>query len=376
MAMSIVWGRTMQKTEKGHIWSEPEHVAPILETKAELEAVNTTGFDSRHLPTTVQFDFWRGAATNWAEIERPDAYEAPFHASVRNYFTSSVAFVRHEVSHASSMLRTQNIADHTDVDAVTIQLRLRGRERYHEFDTNRLFNPGDIRIFELSKPVVSHNDSLENIALVLDKKALADFVPVLNQSHGVTLPETAMTGLLKSHMQSTMVALATMTQVEAEMVAGVTLETLKAVFMSAAIPGIMESECMDHPAMQAVLYYVDQHLHRSDLTPGLVAKAVGMSRSKLFRVCKNYGTPMELVRSRRMRRALELLRMDSEITISNVSYHVGYENRETFARHFKANFGYTAKDFQKMQPKNKSRNGAQSSLLSSYRQQTSENSFA
>lgn len=357
----------MHNKKKGHIWSEPQNVASVLEINTSHAAVNTTGFNTRALPESEQFDFWRGAASNFSELERPSAYEGRFHASVRNYFTPSIAFVQHETDHASRMLRDERMAARMEVDAICVQLRLGGQERYHEFDTQRLFSPGDIRVFELSKPVVSHNDSYYNIGVILNKQELADYVPLLDQLHGKTLPETPMTGLLKSHLVNIFKSLASMSQLEADMVSGITLETLRAVFMSTTIPGVIESEALNQPAFKLVLHYIDQNLHQSHLSPDIIAPAVGMSRSKLFRICKPYGTPMELVRARRMRRSMELMRENTTLTISQLSYLVGFENRETFARIFKATFGYSARDFQKSLPKSnieaEGRVNAQAELL-------------
>ena len=205
-----------------------------------------------------------------------------------------------------------------------------------------------MRIVDMSRPLFSVNTSYGNVAVIVHKRDLVDRVPGLDRLHGATLADGGMTALLRTHMLSVIDALPALSQQEVDRLSDVTVEMIGAALASTTSPDIIASQELRAPLLKAVRLCIEQNLHRPDLSPDFIAHAVGMSRAKLFRVCRPFGRPMELVRQKRLQRAMALIRAartgDRPVTVTEIAYMVGFENRETFSRAFKAEFGLSARD--------------------------------
>lgn len=86
---------------------------------------------------------------------------------------------------------------------------------------------------------------------------------------------------------------------------------------------------------------VGKELGNADLTVEELASRCGMSRVQFYRKIKaltNY-SPADLLRLMRLRRAKELLVGDSELTVAEVGYQVGFSSPSYFAKCYKTQFG-------------------------------------
>ncbi|MFC3051589.1 helix-turn-helix domain-containing protein [Kordiimonas pumila] len=325
--------------------TKPDTTNLLALFESREERVFANRVDTAEAVPAEQFDMWQHCAAGIAELGRPGPLNAPFRGTMTNYFTSSIGYVQHTIHDHCHMDRTQKIIDTQEVELLAVQLRLSGQEVQHNLKADQLFSPGDIRIADLSQPLFSENPAYDNIGILVTKKELLDRLPRLDKLHGFTMQAGPMTNILKTHMQSVMAEMPGLSQLDAEKVASVTIEMLSAALLGIEAPHILESESMSGPVLRSVRICIENNLHKPGLNPDSIARMVGVSRTKLFQVCKPYGSPMELLHYRRMRRATELMKSEPSITISEVSFAVGYENRETFSRIFRREFGFSARDF-------------------------------
>lgn len=336
-------GKLVSSSQGDSIFSPATDAAAAQPTPNDR--VISLAFDSRDFSEDEQFIRWRDMISNIGVVERRDDTESPFHSRTVSYFTSSALLARYGASHESSLDRTPQIAANYGEDAFAIQLRMSGYEYDTSFDTCELQRPGSLRVIDLERPYFSANESHNVISLVLQKKELFDRAPELSKLHGMFIPDNPMSGLFKSQLISVMDALPNLSQTEAEQTTSILTDMFWACMSSQEQPAILESDSMDKVVLQAVRHCIDQHLHNPDLSPSLIAKIVAVSRSKLFTVCQPFGGPMELVRFKRLRRALELFKTGQSKNVTDTAYAVGFDNRETFSRAFKKEFGYSPKEF-------------------------------
>lgn len=294
---------------------------------------------------TEQFAFWREVGEGIGVIDRPDPYNNPFGAQTVSYITSSVYYARFSCAHSSSICRDKRYAEQYGSETLIFQLRMFGTELDNDLGTGEYFKPGDIRVFDLSQTISSVNPAFENISIAVQKKDLIGRFSNPESLHGKILPAMAMTSMLRSYMQTVLCTVPDLSIGQCQPVNEATFDMLHAAIMGSLRPGILDSEDTDSAGLQAVRIYIEHNLENPDLSPDLIAINTAMSRSKLFRICRPYGTPMELVRHRRMRRAADYLRSNATMTIEQISFAVGYRNRESFSRAFKAEFGLSPKEF-------------------------------
>ncbi len=318
----------------------------VLETFQNARILRKS-LTTKSVSPSEQFSFWREVAEGVGIVDRPGSYSAPFVASSVNHVTSSVYYSRYHCAEPSSIDRSKKYAESYGSDTLAFQLRVSGMELDNNLGTGRYFKPGDIRIFDLSQPLSSKNTAFENIALVVQKRDLLGRLSDPEALHGKILPESVMTNMLQSYMKSALQTVPELSVAQSQRVNEATFEMLGAAIMGTIRPDVLESEDTDGASLQAVRMYIERNLKNPDLTPEMIAKSTAMSRTKLYRVCKPYGTPMELVRYRRLRRAMDYLRADNSMSVELVSYAVGYKNRESFSRAFKAEFGMSASEFRR-----------------------------
>lgn len=94
--------------------------------------------------------------------------------------------------------------------------------------------------------------------------------------------------------------------------------------------------------------YVEQHLGDTDFSVEQMAQDIGMSRVHLYRrlVTVAGKTPTEFVRLIRLRHASRLLR-ESQLTVAEIAYKVGFSSPRYFSRCFKDLYGYMPNEYKK-----------------------------
>lgn len=96
----------------------------------------------------------------------------------------------------------------------------------------------------------------------------------------------------------------------------------------------------------AAKLYIERHLHRLDLTPGSVARALGCSRARLYRAFAERNLAVfELIREVRLQRSRELLRTAPAREVSAIAFECGYDDPSTFNRAFKRRFGLSPSEW-------------------------------
>jgi signal transduction histidine kinase/DNA-binding response OmpR family regulator/ligand-binding sensor domain-containing protein len=99
--------------------------------------------------------------------------------------------------------------------------------------------------------------------------------------------------------------------------------------------------------MQQVLNLIQANIENENLQSSFLEKELGMSSSYLYRKIKQLFSfsPGDLIRTIRLKHAAELLQK-STLTVSEVCYQSGFNNRSYFYREFKKMYNITPKNYQ------------------------------
>lgn len=110
----------------------------------------------------------------------------------------------------------------------------------------------------------------------------------------------------------------------------------------------VEVTSMDKQLVEKATAYVDDNIRDSSIGVESMAKALGMSRVQLYkRILPITGsTPIEFIRQIRLRRAEQLLR-ESQMSVSEVAYNVGFNNPRYFSKYFKEMYGVMPSQYKK-----------------------------
>jgi AraC-like DNA-binding protein len=96
----------------------------------------------------------------------------------------------------------------------------------------------------------------------------------------------------------------------------------------------------DRAAPQRIKRFIEQNLASSELSPGLICRHVGVSRSQLYRLFAGSAGVAHYIRSCRLLRARAEL-LSSTAGVASVAHSCGFSSHAHFSRVFKQHFGLT-----------------------------------
>ena len=102
----------------------------------------------------------------------------------------------------------------------------------------------------------------------------------------------------------------------------------------------------DKQFITSVLNYINDNINNPNLSVESLADELFLSRSKLYRKIKflTGDTATEFIRKIKLEKAKELLNT-TDLTVSEISYKVGFSSPSYFTKCFKLHFGKIPKEF-------------------------------
>lgn len=115
--------------------------------------------------------------------------------------------------------------------------------------------------------------------------------------------------------------------------------------VSACVEHLVQLDQTFSPSVEKTIHYIEQH-YMEDLSLADIANAVYLSAGYLSNIFKNETkyTIYEYITQVRMEKAKELLQGNPTLKVKDISIKVGYNNVQSFVRHFKKYFGSTPKE--------------------------------
>lgn len=105
-------------------------------------------------------------------------------------------------------------------------------------------------------------------------------------------------------------------------------------------PSKIKISSLDEKLIQKALEYTEEHMGDPNFSVEELSRELGMSRVHLYKKLTSLTgkTPIEFIRIIRLKRAAQLLR-ESQLTVSEIAYEVGFNNPKYFRKYFKDEFG-------------------------------------
>lgn len=104
---------------------------------------------------------------------------------------------------------------------------------------------------------------------------------------------------------------------------------------------------LDEKLIKKAIQYVEDHIGRSELSVEELSRELGMSRVHLYKKLLSITgkSPTEFIRIIRLKRAAQLLRQ-SQLSVSEIAYQVGFNSPKYFSKYFKEEFGILPSAYQ------------------------------
>lgn len=112
-------------------------------------------------------------------------------------------------------------------------------------------------------------------------------------------------------------------------------------------PSKIEITSLDEQLIEKAVKYVEDNISRSDLSVEELARQMGMSRVHLYKKISALTgkSPIEFIRLLRLKRATQFL-AESQLTIAEIAYRLGFNNPKYFSKYFKEEFGILPSEYQ------------------------------
>ncbi|WP_237150988.1 helix-turn-helix domain-containing protein [Pseudomonas sp. ADAK13] len=200
----------------------------------------------------------------------------------------------------------------------------------------------DVVVLDLSQPAGFSMAQGEGVSLLIPRTALSPLLYDTGQLHGLVLRRESASGVLLAQLLSSLMVVAPRLSLDEAL-----RLTLPMLGMVAACLGRDVARTAAAPRSgpahlgRRVRLYIEQNLQREDLSPGALAKELGVSRSQLYREFEKFGGVRHYLLQRRLRRCLFALCDPGNATrrISDLAYDHGFADEAHFSRLFRKAFG-------------------------------------
>lgn len=304
----------------------------------------TYRFCTLNAPPEDRFEAWREDASPLFEFSGPNDARVPYDSQIDITRLDHMMFggrswlqpaqpVVHRMSRSSRRIRSDGL------DAYYLQLQIGETLRGYAGDTPVHAGPGDLCLLDLASPFDLEVTTGDTICMVIPREMLPESVARL---HGRSLTG-CMRNLLADYLRSLRANLPLLTANELPYAIQATHNILQACLVPSSDAARQAQTELDALVVNRIRAYIDEHWMSPDLCPEQICKAMGISRSKLFRLFEPYGGVMKVIQHKRLLRARQALSnpLAPRQRISELAWRHGFVNEKHFSRLFKEKFGYS-----------------------------------
>lgn len=318
--------------------SSPELVPSLVETTS-------------HVDPKQAFEFWRCTAlARFGDIGRRHPRER-FSAK-----RLSVASAGWSLTHTvSSPVELEFRSRHVDRNAramVVIGLGLDGVGYHEQHGRGAQLNPGDISFLTRNRPFVAGTQSAyDEIRLAVPREMFEAWIGAADAFAGRSLGPHPAGAEVRARLRGVAGSIAWMSADEAQAAVEGVLHLLGHLVDGAARRG--DPEAVSQAAVVSLARaHIARRMHDPDLNPQDIQRALGLSRTSLYRAFAETGGIAAAIRDARLdlaRRRLKA-RRDDKVRIASIAYACGFTDVPTFNRGFRKRFGLAPGDLRPTLP--------------------------
>lgn len=315
------------------------------------QRVPNTVFDVDMVARPERYEVWRDSISCifQADADRA-AWAGDFHAQVDANMFGPLMLARTE-SHEHLWQRTSSIMARDGMDHYMIQAYEHGQLQWGGELGDQVLPKRGLVIIDLSQPLESRSSAFRNLSLIVPREMLDGALRSPNDQHMRVLGgEEPIVSLLRDHMVSLKNLAGQMSLQQAVEIAPATVG-LAAACLNAAVDQEAPTQKAGVAMAQLTVIrrFIETHLAEPDLSTDWVARRVGVSRSKLYRLFDPFGGVGGYIRDRRLRRALLALsdRRSLHRPIYDIALDAGYSSDAAFSRAFRARYGMAPRDIRR-----------------------------
>lgn len=231
-------------------------------------------------------------------------------------------------------------------DHFTAQIVLDGGLAVGTPEGSRIVGPGECALIDMSRPMETRAGEARVMTLSAPRDVIEAAVAEPGRLHGAVLPQDR-TALLSGFLRTALDEMPRYGTGDRQRLERVTAELL-ALALAGHAPLSAETVRTAGAAAcrRRARRYIDAHL---GTTPDDLARAIGVSRSALYRAFEPSGGVARVIRSRRLAHLrARLARPDEAGRIADLARACGFSSESDCSRAFKAAYGLTPSDYRRL----------------------------
>ena len=201
---------------------------------------------------------------------------------------------------------------------------------------------GAVQFRDLSRPSASRSQGIDVLNLMVPRSSLPSWMAGRGL-HGLVLPAaSAGERLVSSHLRTLLDVAADLSEDEGVAAIEATFIIAERFLGQAGTVTPLQTEAIHRTIRQRAMRLVDVQLSQGPIETAWIARALGVSRSSLYRAFETTGGVQACVLSRRLDRAYVAIRMHHGMLppLADIALQHGFASQATFVRAFRERFGF------------------------------------
>lgn len=304
-------------------------------------------FTVSDVPERERYELWKDSISCIFDVEADtETRQENFFAAVDASMFGPVMLAR-TTSRGQRWARSPATIARDGMDHFMIQLYETGGQVLTAGEAETEQPTAGLLVYDLSRPMKAISGTFTNLSLIIPRPLLAESLRAPDDRHLQALSANEpMVALLRDHMLSLKKLAVRMTAAQADAVVPSTVALAAACLNTSAQQTPGGEAGVAFASMVAARRLIDNHLSDLALTPDMLARRLGMSRAKLYRMFEPVGGIAQYIRDRRLRRAMLELRGAGfrQHPIYEIALRAGFTSETTFGRAFRQRYGVTPRD--------------------------------
>lgn len=289
-----------------------------------------------------RYDVWKESIASIFDVEAEKDVAAHFQAILEAYLIGPLMLARTETRQQRWTRSARRMAL-DGMDHYLIQYFEKGRHVAGlDEAAGRAPDDGYIVVFDLSRPLANVTSDFRNLSLLVPRPLLSDRLERPDEMHNLII--TGSVGrLLCKHLQTLHALSPTLEMTSVNTISEGTIALVAACLNDADTGAIYQDHATSSATIMQIKRFIDANLHDRGLTAEVIARAHGVSRSKLYMMFEPHGGVAAYMRARRLQIAFHALRdrRRRHRSLYDIALDAGYNNDAAFCRAFKSQFGIT-----------------------------------
>ncbi|HEY4344411.1 MAG TPA: helix-turn-helix domain-containing protein [Parvibaculum sp.] len=301
-------------------------------------------FRTSTLPPPERFAAWRESMGVFLSSSlAPEADMEAFRGEVEGYLIDDILFGRVLASGQKYDRGSAKIARDA-LDHYMIQVFLDGACEMNVHGRVLQSRPGQAIAFDLGEVLDSVNSDFDLLCLIIPRARLAPLLSFPDGLHGgMPVMESGSGQLLAAFLSSLYISAPSLGPAEARAAARALLEMTAAAFNGATVHEAVASSGGQEALLIHAQSFIRRNLAAADLSPEMIAHALGISRASLYRAFEPVGGVAAYARELRLRKcAADIIAVrNAGRQLSEIAHKWGFTDAPHFTRLFKQRFGQT-----------------------------------